>query len=228
MVLLPIAMLSGAGMSLACGRQRIDNLQVPSNTAASWVGYTRPQEAPQMTRGTKNLSWKTFSQAVCGSLALMLLVSGCNTAPPLVDTKAAEDAVRAADTAWSKAAVAMDVATVGSYYADDAVVLPPNMPIVHGKDAAQKAWAEMLVPGNSLSWTTSAAVSATSGDIAYTQGTYTASFRGPDGNAVPDTGKYLCIWKKQVDGSWKSVEDTWNSDLPAAAPVAAPVTKKKG
>ncbi len=119
----------------------------------------------------------------------------------------------------------MDVAAVGSYYADDAVVLPPNMPIVNGKAGAQQTWLTMLVPDNSISWTTSTAVSAASGDMVVTQGTYTASFQGPDGKAVPETGKYLEVWKKQADGSWKVVRDIWNSDLPTVA-LAAPVKKK--
>jgi len=164
---------------------------------------------------------------VGGCFAGVLLVAGCNTAPPPVDTKAVEDAVRAADAAWSKAAVAMDVAATGSYYADDAVVMPPNMPIVNGKEAAQKAWTEMLVPGNSISWTPSTVVSAGSGEIAYSQGAYTMTMKGPDGKVTSETGKYLEVWKKQADGSWKAVEDIWNSDMPAVA--AAPVSvKKKG
>src|SRR6266702_2067927 len=40
------------------------------------------------------------------------------------------------------------------------------------------------------------------------------------GKASSDRGKYLAVWKKQADGSWKAEADTWNSDL------LAPVAKK--
>lgn len=175
----------------------------------------------------RRLSGPGLRAVVCGCFAGMMLIAGCNTAPPPVDTKAVEDAVRAADMAWSKAAGAMDVATTTSYYADNAVVMPPNMPIVTTKDAMQKAWASMLVPGNSIAWTPSTVTSAGSGEVVYVQGTYTASMKGPDGKMDADTGKYLEVWKKQADGGWKAVEDIWNSDMPeaAATPVAA---KKKG
>ncbi|MDP9052158.1 MAG: DUF4440 domain-containing protein [Acidobacteriota bacterium] len=174
----------------------------------------------------RQLSGSGLRAVVCGCFAGLVLVAGCNQAPVPVDTKAVEDAVRAADMAWSKAAVAMDAATVASYYADDATVMPPNGPLLASRDAEQKAWAELLVPGNSLSWTPVTVKSAASGELVYIQGTYTASFKGPDGKAVPDTGKYLEVWKKQADGSWKAVEDMWSSDLPmVAAPVAS---KKKG
>ncbi len=183
-----------------------------------------------MNSCVQQLSKGMLGQVAVGCFGMMLLVAGCNTAPPPVDTKAVEDAVRAADTAWSKASVAMDAAAVGSYYADDAVVLPPNGTMVTGKDAAQKAWAAMLVPGNSVAWTTVKVSSSASGDMADTRGTYTATMAGPDGKPMSDTGKYLCVWKKQADGSWKAIEDMWNSDLPAGAPAAAvaPAKKKKG
>ena len=172
---------------------------------------------------------------LCGCFAGMVLVAGCNSAPPPVNTKAAEDAVRAADAAWSKAAGAMDVAAVASYYTDDATVLPPNMPIVSGQAEAQKAWAAILVPGNSVSWIANKVVSAASGDLVYDQGTYTSSMKGPGGKMVADLGKYLCVWKQQPDGHWKAVEDMWSSDLPAvaakpgkAAKAAKAAKKKKG
>lgn len=175
----------------------------------------------------RQLSGRFLGQAAVGCMAMIMLAGGCNTAPPPVDTKAAEDAVRAASTAWSKAAASMDVATVGSYYADDAAVLPPNAALVTGKDAAQKAWAAMLVPGNSVAWTPVKVAVASSGDMGYDRGTYKATMTGPDGKVMSDTGKYLCVWKKQTDGSWKAIEDTWNSDLPAGAPAAAVAKPKK-
>jgi ketosteroid isomerase-like protein len=40
---------------------------------------------------------------------------------------------------------------------------------------------------------------------------------------VSNTGKLVEIWKKQADGKWKCIVDTYNSDLPAAP---APEAKK--
>jgi len=34
------------------------------------------------------------------------------------------------------------------------------------------------------------------------------------GNPATEKGKYLTVWKKQADGSWKVIEDMFNSDLP--------------
>jgi uncharacterized protein (TIGR02246 family) len=142
-----------------------------------------------------------------------------------VDLKAAEDAVRAVDAAQMKAAQALDAAGVAAAYSDDVTVMCPNQPLLVGKDAAQKQWATMLVPGTQVTWAPSKVEVAASGDMAYVQGTYSVSTPGPDGKPVSDKGKYLAVSKKQADGSWKVSEDMWNSDLPAVAPAPA---KKKG
>jgi len=173
----------------------------------------------------RQLSGKILGQAVLGCLGFVVLALGCNQAPPPVDLKAAEDAVRAVDAAQMKAAQALDAAGVAAAYSDDVTVMCPNQPLLVGKDAAQKQWATMLVPGTQVTWAPSKVEVAASGDMAYVQGTYTVSTPGPDGKPVSDKGKYLAVSKKQADGSWKVSEDTWNSDMPAVAPAPA---KKKG
>jgi ketosteroid isomerase-like protein len=40
--------------------------------------------------------------------------------------------------------------------------------------------------------------------------------------ATTEKGKYLTVYRKQADGSWKAVEDTFMSDAP---PPAAPAKK---
>ena len=102
------------------------------------------------------------------------------------------------------------------------------MPIVNGKAAAQKQLGNLLVPGNSVSWTASAVTSTALGRPGLCPGNLPSSMKDPDGKAVADTGKYLEVWKKQVDGSWKAVADMWSSDLPAVAPAPAKGKKKKG
>lgn len=52
--------------------------------------------------------------------------------------------------------------------------------------------------------------------------TYSLSIRDPKGGPpVRDTGKLVEIWKKQADGKWKCIVDTYNSDLPAIPPPEA-------
>jgi ketosteroid isomerase-like protein len=34
------------------------------------------------------------------------------------------------------------------------------------------------------------------------------------GKPVQERGKYLTVWRKQADGNWRVVIDTFNSDAP--------------
>ena len=125
--------------------------------------------------------------------------------------------VQKADADWSKAAQSKQADAWVAFYADDAVVLPPNDKMATTKDAIHKTIADLLaLPDLSLSWTTTKAEAARSGDLAYTYGTYQLAWKGSKGKTISDQGKYSEVWKKQADGGWKCVVDMWSSDLPAA------------
>ena len=47
----------------------------------------------------------------------------------------------------------------------------------------------------------------------------------PGAAAVSEKGKYVEVWRKQPDGSWKIKWDIFNSDVPAGAPPATPAGK---
>ena len=104
-------------------------------------------------------------------------------------------------------------AYVNLYYAVDAQVLPPNQATVTGR-AAILALLRSYGPFQEFKPTILAIEGRN--ELAYVHGAYQMSLT-PPGAAAPvgDKGKYVEIWKKQRDGSWKVVLDAWNSDLPA-------------
>jgi ketosteroid isomerase-like protein len=52
------------------------------------------------------------------------------------------------------------------------------------------------------------------GDYAIETGTYAMTVTETGKKPVPDKGKYLTVWKKQADGTWKVYRDITNTDLP--------------
>jgi len=166
--------------------------------------------------------------AFCVSLTLLLLAAACGPATPPDNRAADVSALRDLDAQWSKTAATNDVDATVAYYSDDASLLPPNAPILSGKQAIRAAWAKLLAPGVSLSWTADKVEAARSSDLGYMTGTYTMSTKESLNKApVTEHGKYVEVWKKQADGKWKVVADIFNSDAPAAAPAAAPAPAKK-
>jgi ketosteroid isomerase-like protein len=132
--------------------------------------------------------------------------------------------IQALDEQWSATAAKNDLAGTVAFYADDAVLLPPNAPIATDAKSIRASWASLLGPNTAVSWKVSKAEVAKSGELGYLYGTYSLSIQDPKGGApVHDNGKLVEIWKKQADGRWKCIVDTYNSDLPVAP---APETKK--
>jgi uncharacterized protein (TIGR02246 family) len=172
----------------------------------------------------------TITAAKYLGLSCVLAVLGCNAAQQPAaaapDTRAADEAaIRKADADWVKAAATKQPQAWASYYSDDAVVLPPNDKLAGSKEAILKPISEMLkTPGVSVTWHQTKVEVAKSGDLAYAYGTYDTSMDGPKGKPITDHGKLVEVWKKQADGGWKCVVDTWNSDLPAE-PAPTPTKK---
>ena len=162
---------------------------------------------------------KTKPLFVSGCIALLSFTTVCLSSA--ADTKSAiEKALRDLDAQWSAAAGAKDVDKTVSYYAESAVVMPPNASAATTKESIRSAWKEMLTtPGAALSWKATKVEVAKSGDMACVSGTYEMTMK----DGTKDRGKYCEVWEKK-GGTWRCGTDIWNSDLPATA--AAPAEKK--
>jgi len=132
-----------------------------------------------------------------------------------------ETAVRQAVDVEMKAANAADAAGWASVYAQDAIVLRPNGPAVQGREAIQQ-WLATLPPISNAKGNGVEIVGY--GDLAYLRGTYSMTFSIPSLPApIDEQGKFLQIYRKQSDGSWKMTREIYNSDLPL--PMPAPPAK---
>ena len=137
--------------------------------------------------------------------------------------RADDKAVRDADGQWSKVADAKDLDKTVSFYDDDAVVMPPNQPMVISKDGIRNLWKSFLNSLTSIRWKTTRVETSKSGDMAYLVGTYEMTMK----DGTNDRGKYCEVWKKKADGKWKVATDMFSSDLPAAATSLAPGAAEK-
>jgi ketosteroid isomerase-like protein len=144
-----------------------------------------------------------------------IVLAGCQP-PRTIDAADAAAAMRAADSTWLRAFTDRDLEGVVTAVDPSGNILPPNAPVVTGQEGARAMVTEMFAtPGLSFSWDVTRAEVAESGDLGYTAGTYDMTFNDAEGNPVSDRGKFVTVWRQQADGSWKVLEDAFNSDLPA-------------
>ena len=160
------------------------------------------------------------------ALSLSFFTAAYAAKPPADPRVAAETAIRAADLAWSKAAEAHQLDAFLGFYSEDAMVLPANGPLASGKESLRKLLAGFFsLPGFALKFSPAKIEAARSGEMGWTQGFYELTVNDEKGNPVTEHGKYLEVWKKQADGSWKCAVDMFNADAPPPAPAPAPTTK---
>ena len=98
------------------------------------------------------------------------------------------------------------------YYTDDAQVLPPNMPMVEGQAAIAQLYTAL---GQAKTFKFGPLTIEGSGGTAWVEGTYELTGPMPGtGEPVSEKGKFIEIWQKQSDESWKASRDMWSADTP--------------
>ena len=103
-----------------------------------------------------------------------------------------------------------------TWFAEDGVSMGNGQAPAQGRDAIAKeaTWS----PKNyQLLWTPTDGVMSPAGDMGYTWGHYEGRSHDADGNTKVTTGRYLTIWRKAPDGSWKVLLDASQNEPAGAA-----------
>ena len=118
----------------------------------------------------------------------------------------------AADTAFSQMSEAKGAnEAFYEFMAPNAMSLPAGEQPVRGREAIRDSLSNVK---GLLKWTPKEADIASSRELGYTWGTF--EYRAGDSLKDPIVryGKYVTIWKKQTDGSWKAILDCGNQNPP--------------
>jgi ketosteroid isomerase-like protein len=116
---------------------------------------------------------------------------------------------------FSKAFATHDAAAMAAFYTADARFLAPNMPMIEGRAGIEAFGKEMFAAGGqSLELDTVDVLDG--GDLEIEVGNYTMGIQPPDSDSLVDNGKYVAVWKRDVDGSLKMAIDTFNTNAPLA------------
>lgn len=161
--------------------------------------------------------------------ALVLVAAACKPQPETADQANARmsaegDSAKAQletmAATYARQLMAGHTDSLAMFYADNAVMMPPNMPTATGKENIRRALAGMFAQGAPTNVGLRVESVSANGPIAVERGRY-SMVMGP----VSDSGKYLIHWHR-INGEWKMVEEMWNSDLPPQP--AAPAPRRRG
>ena len=122
-------------------------------------------------------------------------------------TRAATDAIRVADSEFSRDATRLGTgAAFGRYAADDAQIFSPLGEFVTGPGPITASFSPPIGK-SSFAWHPVEGEMAKSGDLGFTVGNAVFTGEREDGTPVIRYSKYLTVWKRQRDGVWRYVVD---------------------
>ncbi|MBS1822820.1 MAG: nuclear transport factor 2 family protein [Acidobacteria bacterium] len=100
-----------------------------------------------------------------------------------------------------------------SWFADDALTLNNGQQAVMGRAAiaARALWDPKVYQ---LTWVPEGAQMGPSNDMGFTWGHYEGRSKDQNGNPVVISGRYITVWKKMPDGTWKVALDASANEPP--------------
>jgi uncharacterized protein (TIGR02246 family) len=155
----------------------------------------------------------------------LALVAACKTeeGDDAADTRARAE-IDSLGRQWEEAANRGEVERIMEIYAPDAVILPPGGPVIEGSETIRELFRQEFERFDTkLAFTTQEI--EVEGDMAFRRGRYV--WRGTprlSGQTVETTNKFLEVWRRQPDGSWKISVDMWNPGEPATGGVGVTTT----
>ena len=125
--------------------------------------------------------------------------------------------IEAANRRAATAMMAADLPAMLANYADNAIVMQPGISAMRGRVAIEEGMRQMSADASLSNVSFNTEDVLTSNDIAVETGTYIMTVKPKGGGPVDDKGKYLTVWQRQADGTWKIARDISNSNPSAPA-----------
>ena len=127
--------------------------------------------------------------------------------------------LKEADRAFDAAVAKGGAKAWAGFFAPDGKMFRANATITQGRPAIEALMQPFLSQARTtLRWQPTFADIAKSGDLGYTTGESTTRTPDEKGQMLESHGRYVTIWKKQTDGTWKVALDIGTST--PAKPVA--------
>jgi ketosteroid isomerase-like protein len=154
--------------------------------------------------------------------ALAALACALTACQPQPLSQADMDAIKANDQAIVSALNGGNASAAASGYTENGVVQPSGMAPAVGTAQITKAFSDFLGPMR-VNITLSQINVAGEGDIGWVTGHYHAVYTMKDttqASPPPEDGKYLQVWKRQADKSWKAMAEALSPNTMPAMPAA--------
>jgi uncharacterized protein (TIGR02246 family) len=156
-----------------------------------------------------------MKKTILASVFLMIAVQFATTHAIAQTTEDVKAKIEQLNKEMGAAMVAGNNEKSMNFYTNDAITMPNYGPMVEGLEAIKKSNEEMMKSGSKVTSFETITLKLIDNGKAITEiGKYKISMvmaGKPD--PMQDWGKYLTIWEKQNDGSFKIKLEIWNTDV---------------
>jgi len=112
--------------------------------------------------------------------------------------------------AWEEAANEKDISKWSSFLAEDPYFSPADSPPLTSRAAILDYYQKLFSdPAFSLECEQLEVHVSRSGDMAWSRGVCNGTSTGADGNKVNGSSRWLKVWARQPDGSWRGQVNSW-------------------
>lgn len=118
--------------------------------------------------------------------------------------------IAANNRAFEHAVETGDIDAIAALLAPDVMALPPDGPIVTGKDSVKQLWASAIREHGMKSFRLSSENLDFAGDMASEVGHATMTMAPPSGKAETVKIKFVVVWKR-LGGKWLLHRDIYNA-----------------
>jgi len=140
------------------------------------------------------------------ALALTLAMGACGGPAEQGFTKTDADAIRKTTADLAAGFNGKQIDQILSLYADNSVFMPPNAPMLRGREPLKSFYSDLTARATDLKLEPEDV--AGHGPIGYESGSYAMNL-----GATRDRGKFLFILRNTA-GNWRVEYTSWSSDLP--------------
>ena len=143
--------------------------------------------------------------SIVSALAFVLALTASSAA-----WAGAREDIEATMAAFAAAFNSGDGAGVAALYTEDGALFPPGAARVDGRAAVEAYWQGAIDAGLTDISLEPVEVEE-DGNMAYEVGVFSLAAPGENDTKVTVTGKYIVVWKKGADGTWRLHRDIWNT-----------------
>ena len=161
---------------------------------------------------------RTVIKGVSLGVLVCSLLCGCGQSTGTIECGAGTEkdieAIRKRQEEFPAAHEYQDGAKLAEFYTENAMLIPPDEPIVSGKQAIAQWYEHQFEKAPPIENPKVILEEIeVCGNLAFNRGNFILKFEGETADKpIILNLRFITIWRKQPDGSWKFYRDIWNTN----------------